>query len=424
MKSAVRWAGSLLLIALAMLAGWRVVATTMADRSAQDDPVRALHWDADHPGALLALAQQQLAQRRPQEAAVTATRLLQAEPLQGRAFQILAAAAAMQGDTAKARALYTIAVRRAPRDVPSRAWLAEALLREGKSAAALVQLDAILRTAPAKGSVLLPLLAQLAEAPDFATALAATLADKPGWRDGMLSTLLEQGSPHAADAVLESLQGRGGLSQAETAGWLERLGRDGRWGAAYGRWAGLLSLAPGAVLPAVYNGGFETEPSGIGFDWRITRKPGVITERERGAGVTGAFAAHLGFAGRRVAEGNLEQTVLLAPGRQQLTFRARAESLRSDLGLEWVVSCVGGAQPLASSERLARSFDWKRFEVDFLVPTADCPAQRLWLRNPVAAGSAQQVSGEIWFDDFAIRAVPTADQPHHEPLLRRSVPDL
>jgi hypothetical protein len=54
------------------------------------------------------------------------------------------------------------------------------------------------------------------------------------------------------------------------------------------------------------------------------------------------------------------------------------------------------------SAPIGGSFDWKTFAVSFVVPAENCPAQRLWLRNPGAAAAGKAVVGDIWFDDIAI----------------------
>jgi len=155
-------------------------------------------------------------------------------------------------------------------------------------------------------------------------------------------------------------------------------------------------------LPLLFNGGFETEPSGIGFDWRIRPTAGVNIERQHKPGATDAFALSVSFSGRRVPEINLEQRLLLSPGTYNMSFRARAEGLHSDKGLQWTVTCFAPSEPAAASDLLDGSFEWKRFEAALTVPDAGCVSQRIWLRNPGAAAAGKDVVGEVWFDDFAI----------------------
>jgi hypothetical protein len=132
----------------------------------------------------------------------------------------------------------------------------------------------------------------------------------------------------------------------------------------------------------------------------------VFTDIEAGTGTGGSRAAHLHFIGQ-AAKGNLRQALLLAPGRFRLSLRARAEFLRSDQGLQWIVRCDKGAT-VAMIDGLEGSFGWRSMETDFEIPAKRCPGQWLELQNPAVAGSARQVSGDLWIDDIAItpRQVP------------------
>ena len=385
----------------AVLVGWRVLSLYQADRWAGEDPARALQWRADHPLALRGLAEQQLAAGNMEDARVTARHLLRVEPLEGQGFRLLAEAAARQGDLAQARALYGIAARRSPRDVRTRAWLIEHSLVAGDYPAAMQHVDALLRTSPGQGGVLMPLLAKMAADPAFARALANTLASRPPWRGGMLATLQQAEDPRSADQVLLALRSAQGLSPEEFDQWIASLIHQGRWGEAYSRWVSTLQLEDGA-LPLIYNGQFEHLPTGRGFDWRLLRIPGVSLDFQADPGAEGQ-AARAVFRGRPVAQVNLEQPLLLGPGRYRFTAQMRAQALRSERGLEWAITCLGQSEPLAISPSLQGTFDWRNVEMDVVVPATGCPGQWLRLRNPVPAGSIQQVTGELWFDDVAIQ---------------------
>lgn len=399
-NSPVRWLLLVVLLVASVFAAWRVIAIHQADRWAEDDPERALRWMPRHPAALLELAERQSREGRHAAAAATARRLLADEPLQGKAYRLIGAAVAAGGDADAALPLYRIAARRSPRDVPAQAWLAEHALRTGDFEAAVDRIGMMLRLAPRQRQVLLPLLAQLAANPRFADALARRLEDRPPWRAMVLDALQRAESHEGERKVLSALRANGGLTAAEWDAWIAALMARGAWNEAYGRWAGTLDLK-GGVLPLVYNGGFEQPVSGRGFDWRITRVPGVALDFEPVAGAEG-LAAHVRFRGRRVAAVNLQQPLLLPPGAFRFSARMRAERLRSELGLEWAVTCTGAGAPLATSSRIDGSFAWREIGMDIDIPLTGCPGQWLTLRNPVSSGSAQQVAGELWFDEVKI----------------------
>ena len=406
-KNAYRIPVLVMLLALAAFAGWRIVGLMQAERYAKSDPQRALAWRPDHPAALLALAERQLAQGDIAAAQASARRLLAHAPLQGEAFRVLAQAAERLGQGKSAMALYRIAVQRAPRDMVARAWLTQHYLEQGEFAQALAQIDRILRMSPMRARSIHPVLVQMAQDPAFAVALAKVLRTNPPWRQGLLAALHhpKTGQPAAAGRVMQALQFQGGLSRQEYAGWLDSLIRQGRWGEAYARWAGSV-IKPGGRLPLVHNGDFAQPPSDIGFDWRLRRMPGVLLRFEQVAGTSGP-AAYLRFLNRRVPAAGLEQALLLQPGRYRLSLRARAQALRSELGLQWQVVCAGPGGVVARSAPMDGSFAWRDEAVEFDIPAGGCPGQWLRLVNPVNAGAAQRVSGELWADDIAIARLPS-----------------
>ncbi len=404
--SALQIMAGIALVAAAVAAAYYIIATTAADRLAPEAPARALRWRPHQPAALLAVGRRQLAAGQP-EAAATLHDLLAAEPLQGAAFALLASMAPGLGPQASLP-LQQVALRRAPRDVQLRIQLMQSQLTSRRFAEALQQLGLVMQIDPERGGEVLQAMAGLVDVPDFADALVAALQGNPPWRANMLRALQAKDAPKGAGHVLGALRQRGSLDDEDFGRWLDSLMRDGRWGEAYGRWAGNLTLANN-VLPAVYNGGFMTQPSNIGFDWHVDSTPGVLLEFVPDPGADG-LVAHATFLGRAVPQVNLEQPLLLMPGRYRLTARMRAERLRSDRGLQWDVSCADKGEVVADSERVEDSFGWKQVAMDFEVPDG-CNAQWLRLRNPAPPGSAQTVSGELWFDDVKIQRQPNSPNP-------------
>lgn len=387
---------------LVVVAGWRIVGQMQAERYAETEPERALRWRPDHPQARLALARRQLAQGDAAAARANARRLLAHEPLQGAAFALLAEAADRQGRREEAFRLYRIAERRAPSDLPTRVWLTRRYLEQGDVNNALAQIDRILRMSPQHARGLYPVLMKLAQEPEFAHALASALRQDPPWRSGFLAALHDRrtGDPLAAGHVMQSLQDQGGLAPGDYASWLDSLIAQGRWGEAYARWAGRVPK-PDGRLPLVYNGDFSLPPSDEGFDWRLRRIPGVLLQFEPATEAAGQMA-YLRFLDRSVPAAGLEHPLLLRPGAYRLSLKMRARSLRSQMGLQWVLVCSESGKTVARTESVDGSIDWRVFEVDVEIPAAGCPSQWLRLVNPVPAGAAQRVVGELWVDDVTI----------------------
>lgn len=398
-----------LLLLLAGLAGWRIVVTSMATWWAPENPERALAWEPDYPPARLSIAQARLDAGEPEAAAAMARGILQQFPLQAEALVVLARAADASG-TPAVQALFQTALRRYPRSQYAHAWMIGELLGNGRHAEALAQVSALLGFAPWLTEDLVSRLVQASADPEFASAVPIELSRHPGWRAAYLATLLNAGQPEAIDAVHGRLQDRQELPDDEARNWFYWMKRNGRWGEAYSQWVSRLRLPEGVGLALVHDGGFETAPTGIGFDWQMHSSPEALVERIQ---KDGGAIVQVTFLGRRAARIGLSQDLLLAPGRYRLTFRTAARGLRSDKGLQWSLRCHGPGQMQSGTELLQGSFDWKKVQLEFEVPMQDCPAQELALINPGAEGAGKIVSGTLWLDDVSIVPIP----PHSTPAL-------
>jgi hypothetical protein len=348
----------------------------------------------------LAAAESALREGDARTAAAMARDVLTRAPAQGRAFGILARTFDQTGDADDIHARYQTAVRRAPRDRGVRGWLATHALQSGDYATAVEHLDALLTVAPGQRRELLKVVAQLAQDPAFADALARHLVGHPRWRTAILRTTAASGLPEAADNLHGALRAHGGLDAQETAGWIDGMLRDGRWGGAYARWASGLDTPP-ARLPVPWNGDFGRAPSSSGFDWRVRRTPGVLFDRIRTG--DGGHAARLRFLGRPVAAPGLEVPLLLGPGAHVLRLRARTVDLRSDQGLEWTLTCGDGRTRIARGARVHEAREWVELELPFTVPAGEgCEGQWLRLANPAPRGVAQSLRGELHLSGIVI----------------------
>ena len=324
--------------------------------------------------------------------------ILAARPLAGHPFADLARA---ETDPARKFRLHEVAARRAPRDLRVRAWLVEHHLAAANPTAAMQHLDVLLRLADTEmRSALFPAVVQLAADPAFASALVDVLARSPAWERAMLRALRGQLDAPGASLIHAGLRERGALSEDEAGRWLNALIGAGRWGEAYSLWSSGLDLGPSEPLPMLWDGGFDREPTGHGFGWRITNARGSHVTIAPGPGTDGP-AARMVFLGRAVARGNLEQPLHLPPGAYRIRMSVKADALRSDQGLAWELTCAGG-QRLGTGEPVKGTFDWREYDVEFDVPVTECAGQWLRLRNPAPAGPARMVSGELWVDNVTL----------------------
>ncbi len=405
LRAAAPW---LLLLGLAWL-GWRALSLGLADHWAESNPARALAWRPDHPEALLRRAEQLAAEpAHAGEAAELARRALRAHPLDGRPHRVLGQLADQAGDREAASKHYQRAVQLSPRDVPATAWMADWHLARGEFAEGLAHVDRLLRAEPELRKQLEPVLIAAAQFPPAQQPFAEVLAGNPPWRLAVLRAVFraEGTDIDALTSFVESLRSQpGGLAEAELGAWVERLGREGRWGAAYLTWAASLPPERLQGLGNVYNGGFEWAPGQGGFDWRFDRVAGARVDRLFIEGAGGQRALRLAFDDRRVPFRHVRQRLALAPGRYELRGRAKPDGLRSERGLVWTVSCANG-RGLGDSEPLSGRSPWREFRMEFEVPAGGCEGQWLILRLPARIAAEQRIGGQIWFDDLAIRRLP------------------
>lgn len=403
-ESAISNAWLLLALLLLAFAGWRVSSLALADHHATSDPETALGWRSEHAEALIARAQ--TLSRDPAQAAAAAElahRALRADPIDGRGYRVLGSLADKAGETARAAELFGLAVARTPRDIPSRTWLASYHLRRGEAEPALIQLDAMFRTAPDLMTRLFPAVLAMASAPQGQGALEARLQDHPPWRKSVVVGIVQRAPD--IDAIVPFIArlraADGGLTDAEEGAWLDRLMRDNRWPQAYLTWVARLPPERLKGLGNVFNGGFEWEPSQTGFDWRTRKAAGFLIGRGPVQGAGGSAALRIRFQDRRVAFDHLRQQLALAPGAYRLSGRMLPDGLETERGLVWMLSCATGRQ-LGQTEPLRGDGPWREFSAAFEVPAEGCRGQTLALKLPARVPAELRIRGQVWFDDLRI----------------------
>lgn len=369
----------LTLAGLSLFAAFRVCAIAIADHHARSAPGRALRWVEGHPGALLALARRQLGADQPRAAADTARALLAQSPSAGEGFAVLALAAEREGDAAAALRLMRIAVRRTPRDLSARGWLAENAIRRGDYQEGLEQLDAVMRLSPLHTDLLVPLIAELAADPEFASVLAQRLGEAPRWRAPLMQRLASDADGGAVLARLSPT-----MDPPERRAWVDRLIAGHAWGQAYAVWAAGV-LRPGEALPLVFDPGFDRPGDQGAFGWEVSAAASAADERGDGRGR--GFDLHIDQV--RPGDTWMSQRLLLPPGRYRFSGGIREQGMlgRGIARPGWQVACMDDGTPLGETSSVDASGP-HAMGMDFSVPPG-CGAQQLRLVVDPAAVPAQ-----------------------------------
>jgi hypothetical protein len=323
-------------------------------------------------------------------------------PDDGRAYRVLARNAGIQGKGALAQDLYAIAVRRAPRDRPTRAALGDQAFAAGDLQGGFDQLDALLRVAPdLRDPVLRRLLPVLGDR-RVQEALVDRLASNPPWRAAVLPVLLDSSAPTAA--ALDFLA-RLALRSPPTAGeadariaLLQRAGRDVE---ARQLWLSALPAAQRSEITDLFDGGFEHPDVTGAYGWRLAPPPGVAIASDDNNPAQGRRALTIDFSGRAIQSPGLAQRIALTPGRYRLSL-AVDNATDAQRPFAWRVSCQGAGESLLSLELpQGPAHGWQTLGAGFTVP-ADCPGQTLHLDLLARSIAEQQLSGRLRLDAVRI----------------------
>jgi tetratricopeptide (TPR) repeat protein len=396
--------------ALLLFVAWRVLSLGLANHFAETNPDRALFWRSNHPEALYRAAEKSAENKQWPQAQQLAKRAVLANPLDGRALRIMAQVAEAEGNTKLALDLYQKASILAPRDLPSHIWLLDNALQSRQAEPAVHHLDAFLRLSPVGLSPDWQVMMQsqahvLAVNPAAQPFMIQALSKNPPWRRSFLSSFSEAKLPLDDIAgFLNNLSKVSRLDLGEYQPWLNRLIAEQRYMQAYVTWAQLIPMKQRKYLGNVFDGGFEVaqeDQQGI-FAWASPPAQGVQMYWANDRGIIGENAFFVNFEGGRTPFSNLQQTLVLPPGKWQLNYRARAINLDSTRGLIWRITCLPDNSTLAESEPMRGMFNWQELAVDFEVPE-QCGGQKLQLLIPARIPAETQIRGDLWLDEVRIQ---------------------
>jgi hypothetical protein len=390
---------------LLAFAGWRILTLGLAVHHAVGSPATALRWRAGLPEAVLNQSLQRVRDKQTPGSDEGLPQAIGDAPLLPLGYRLLAHEAEVAKQPARAAALYELAAARGPRDLPSLAWVGQHELAIGDFPSALSRYDQMMRVEPNASHHLQPILLATAAHRPAQRAFAQLLQRHPPWREEFMVRLISRSAAIAPIfPLVEKLRTTPpGLSHDELAAWIARLAHEGQWGAAYLVWVQSLGPEASQHIGNVYNGGFEFEPSQLGFDWQYRSSPGATVSRVQTSGAGGERALRLEFEDRRIQFPRLQQVLALAPGSYRLRGRVRLDDLRSERGLVWTLTCATGT-PLAETEPFSGRREWRQFEVQFVVPNEKCGGQILSLRLPARIKAETRIGGVAWFDDLSIKS--------------------
>jgi hypothetical protein len=420
----------LILGALAVFLIWEVTTRGLASYLAESNPEASLRLRADNPTAVLNLIQTKLAeaQRKARKqssqgdqsssfypAGLDATGAAQIrrwveavfrnDPLSSEALRVLGQLSDGTADKNQTRRLMQAAVRRSLRESIAVYYMMQDSYIRRDYGAALRYADVLLRTRPQVAAQVMPMLGALAENPDGNSKLKQLVATNPPWRGqffvSLPSVITDARTP--LDFLL-SVRENGSTppTTGELSPYINFLLDRGFYDLAYYAWLQFLPVEELTQAGHLFNGGFEFEPSGAPFDWRFSQDTGATTKVASRPGDVEKHALFMQFGPGRAEFQGVRQLLMLSPGSYILKGQYKLE-LISPRGLQWRISCVQATEPFAgSSLHNGRVPDWTNFDMEFTVPSQNCPAQTLELVSAARSASEQFMTGTAWYDDLLI----------------------
>ena len=370
-------------ITLALLLGWRVLHVNAV-----------VYGEGNRPAVQIPSAG---SARLPALAAA-----LDANPAGADALVALVEEKIASGDGAAAARALASALEIAPIDSRVLRTAAVLAVREARIEDAIGRLDQLLTHYPETRSFAFPVMTEWLVHPGANAAIERLAARPSTWMGSFLAHGCGRGDAALQAPILARWAAAGHAGRHEAACVIEGLRRSGRWLPAYQVWLNTLPRARLAEVGYVFNGSFEHDPTGVGFDWIAgAQSPAHAVEYPRTSGVSGERALRVAWSGKRVPGPAISQFAALPPGRYQLSGLARMEGLQSVRGIQWLVRCAQDRAVLGASPRFMGSGGWERFAFDVEVP-ARCLGQVLQLEAAGFDQGTTYVSGQAWFDDLRL----------------------
>jgi hypothetical protein len=351
-----------------------------------------------------------------------ARRSITAHPFNAGALTIVGQLSELEDNESPIGPLMTAAARLSIRESYAVFWLLQQAQASGDEATVIAKADTLLRTRGRSVPLVVPVLAPLVEKNKATADVAALLATNPPWRPTFFAALPQ----NITDArtplyLLLGLQGTAHPpSEREISSYLAFLMSKNFPELAYYAWLQFLPPEKFARLSPLNNGGFETQPTGVPFDWTVPQGSGFTAEIRSLPGQETGQGLFVEFTQGRAEFAGVTQITLLGPGTYTLSGRFNG-TVVGTRGLVWRVACLGKG-PIAATELLRGDpSQWRDFSVTVTIPPEGCRAQQIRLDLDARSASEKLVTGSMWFDDLALNR---ARAPDSGPGDEQSAPKL
>jgi hypothetical protein len=158
----------------------------------------------------------------------------------------------------------------------------------------------------------------------------------------------------------------------------------------------------------IFNGDFESDPTGVRFDWRVEPARGAAIAFDREAPHSGGRSLRVQFDGtQNVGDIGVQQQVYLSPGQYRFRAYVRTKDVSTDQGVFFRVVYDEAPKLLdVATESLRGSNEWTLLESAFEAP-ANGGLVRVSLARKRSLKFDSLVRGTVWVDQVSITPLPT-----------------
>jgi O-antigen ligase len=157
----------------------------------------------------------------------------------------------------------------------------------------------------------------------------------------------------------------------------------------------------------LFNGDFETEPTGVPLDWEIGSVAGQVdTALDSNVAHTGTHSLRIRFAGtENVGYAHTTQKTSVPQGTYRFTAYIRTENITTDKGIAFRIFDPENSSLLdARTEQFVGTTGWKKVEQTVRVPRATRLLEIQVIREPTMKFD-NRVSGTAWIDTVSLSRI-------------------
>jgi len=324
------------------------------------------------------------------------------DPASAYSWADLAEAFYAAGDTPRARQSFDRALQLGPHILPVLVRDANFHFQLSEPNQALVSSARILATVPDYDAILFSYFDRLVPDPNQ---VLAQIGSNQRATISYFHHLVDAGNVPSAEVAWRRQLATRYADDPLAAGYIDFLLSQKRYDNAVRSWTDYLGSRRGDY-PArnlLFNGGFETNPTGSAFDWRIVPSEQYETQRER-SGRDGRWAVRVTFKGDdNVSYNNVKQTTRVWPGTYQLQASIRTQDITTDEGLRLHVFDPENPSRLdTTTNPFTGSHDWFMQNETIRVPVQTNLVTVELCRRP-SQKFDNKIAGAAWIDQVSLR---------------------